>query len=83
MSLVNSSEGNARNSSHVHRLGWSTSPRTVKSHCSKGVRGVGPAERTGKPSSRYWPGGSRASSSRLRRPEKLLEKNPSPIVFTS
>src|SRR5918996_1646606 len=57
MSLVISSEGKARNSSHDHILGPSTSPSIVKSHSARGVRGVGPAERTGKPSTRYWPGG--------------------------
>ena len=36
---------------------------------------MGPAERTGKPSSRYWPGGSRRPGL-LRRPMKPLEKNP-------
>src|SRR5215218_2304016 len=80
MSVVISSEGSARNSSHVHRLGSSISPVIVKSHSSKGVRGVGPAERTGNPSTRYWPGGRRESSSvRLRRPRKPREKNPSLI----
>src|SRR5215212_2421449 len=82
MSLVISSEGSARNSSQVHLLGSSISPTMEKSHSSRGVRGVGPAERTGKPSSRYCPGGS-AVSWLLRRPLKPLEKNPSPIVITS
>src|SRR5918992_5819248 len=82
MSLVISSEGSCLNSSHVHLLGWSISPTMEKSHSSRGVRGVGPAESTGKPSSRYCPGGS-AVSWLLRRPLKPLEKNPSPIVFTS
>src|SRR5215204_6159814 len=77
MSLVISSEGKARNSSHDHVLGPSTSPSIVKSHSSRGVRGVGPAERTGKPSTRYWPGGIRTSpSARLRRPRKPREMNP-------
>src|SRR5919199_5427395 len=58
MSLVISSEGSCLNSSHVHLLGSSISPTMEKSHSSRGVWGVGPAERTGKPSSRYWPGGS-------------------------
>src|SRR5215211_6269367 len=77
MSLVTSSEGKARNSSHDHVLGPSTSPSIVKSHSSRGVRGVGPAERTGKPSTRYWPGGILTSpSARLRRPRKPREMNP-------
>src|ERR671927_25654 len=61
MSRVISSEGSCLNSSHVHLLGSSTSPVIEKSHCSIGVRGVGPAERTGKPSTRYWPGGNLSS----------------------
>src|SRR5215212_4419940 len=82
MSLVISSEGSWLNSSQVHLLGSSISPTMEKSHSSSGVRGVGPAERTGKPSSRYCPGGS-AVSCLLRRPKKPLEKNPSAITFTS
>src|SRR5215203_1961192 len=80
MSLVTSSEGSCLNSSQVHLLGSSTSPTIEKSHSSSGVRGVGPAERTGKPSSKYWPGGSVVSWP-LRRPLKPLEKNPSAITF--
>src|ERR687898_3416768 len=80
MSVVISSEGSARNSSQVHLLGSSISPTMEKSHSSRGVWGVGPAERTGKPSSRYCPGGS-AVSWLLRRPKKPLEKNPSGITF--
>src|SRR5215208_3824676 len=80
MSLVISSEGSWLNSSQVHLLGSSISPTMEKSHSSIGVRGVGPAESTGKPSSRYCPGGS-AVSWLLRRPKKPLEKNPSVITF--
>src|SRR3712207_1274877 len=83
MSLVASSEGSSLNSSQVHLLGSSISPTTEKSHSSKGVRGVGPAERTGKPVSRYWPGGSLSSSWLLRRPKNPREKNPSPMLYTS
>src|SRR5919107_40219 len=61
ISLVISSEGSCLNSSQVHRLGSSISPTTERSHSSSGVRGVGPAESTGKPSSRYCPGGSAVS----------------------
>src|SRR5918995_6748687 len=79
MSLVTSSEGKVRNSSHDHVLGPSTSPSIVKSHSASGVRGVGPAERTGKPSTRYWPGGIWTSPSvRLRLPRKPREMNPPP-----
>src|SRR5215211_3448024 len=80
MSFVISSEGSCLNSSHVHFLGSSISPTMEKSHSSSGVWGVGPAERTGKPSTRYCPGGS-AVSWLLRRPLKPLEKNPSVITF--
>src|SRR5215204_3892236 len=80
MSLVISSEGSCLNSSQVHLLDSSISPTMEKSHSSRGVRGVGPAERTGKPSSRYCPGGS-AVSCLLRRPKKPLEKNPSVITL--
>src|ERR671912_2092193 len=80
MSVVCSSEGSWLNSSQVHLLGSSTSPTIEKSHSSSGVWGVGPAERTGKPFSRYCPGGS-AVSWLLRRPLKPLEKNPSVITF--
>src|SRR5215208_4140665 len=80
MSFVISSEGSWLNSSQVHLLGSSISPPMEKSHSSIGVRGVGPAESTGKTSSRYCPGGS-AVSWVLRRPKKPLEKNPSVITF--
>src|SRR5215207_3620983 len=76
ISFVISSEGSCLNSSQVHLLGSSISPTMEKSNSSSGVRGVGPAERTGKPSSKYWPGGS-AVSWLLRRRLKPLEKNPS------
>src|SRR5918997_4084905 len=83
MSRVISSDGSARNSSHVHLFGSPTSPTTEKSHSSSGARGVGPAERTGNPSTRYWPGGSLSSSWLLGRPKKPREKNPSPMLCTS
>src|SRR5919107_3636496 len=84
ISLVISSEGSCLNSSHVHLLGSSISPTTEKSHSSSGLRGVGPAERTGKPSSRYWPGGRLSSPPVcLRRPRKPREKNPCALTFTS
>src|SRR5215211_443138 len=55
-----------------------------KSHSSTGVRGVGPAESTGKPSSRYCPGGRETSLSVcLRRPRNPREKNPSLMSYTS
>src|SRR5215469_6908479 len=52
-----------------------------KSHFARGVCGVGPAERTGKPRSRYCPGGSLPLVSLCwRRPRNPREKNPSLIV---
>src|SRR5215208_3024971 len=83
MSRVISSEGNARNSSHDHVFGSSTSPSIEKRHSESGVRGVGPAERTGKPSTRYWPGGTRseAPSGSRRRPRKPREMNPLPMTI--
>src|SRR5215207_5893714 len=82
MSFVISSEGSCLISSQVHLLGSSISPAMEKSHSSSGVRGVGPAERTGKPSTKYCPGGS-AVSWLLRRPLKPREKNPSLIFYAS
>src|SRR5215212_5650425 len=84
MSVVISSEGSRLNSSHVHLLGSSASPTIEKSHSSEGVWGVGPAESTGNPSTRYCPGGRRSPPSVcLRRPLKPRETNPSLMSFTS
>src|ERR1700693_3251730 len=59
MSRVSVSVGSLRNSSHVQFLSLSTSPVIENVQSVSGVRGVGPAERTGKSLTRYWPGGSR------------------------
>src|SRR5215207_7185988 len=84
MSLVISSEGSSLNSSHTHVFGSSTSPTIEKSHSSSGVRGVGPAESTGNPSTRYCPGGRWVSCSCcLRRPRNPREKNPSLMSYAS
>src|SRR5215212_5105554 len=84
MSVVISSEGSARNSSQDHRLGSSTLPPIERYHSSKGVRGVGPAESTGKPSTRYCPGGGGvAPSGGLRRRRRRREKNGSLMSYTS
>ena len=50
------------------------SPLTLmeKSQDARSMRGVGPAERTGNPSSRYCPGGTALVGSRRRRPKNLL-----------
>ena len=59
MSTTHSRLGSARNSSHVQRTGSPTSPSIENDQRSSGVRGVGPAESTGKSVVRYWPGGMR------------------------
>src|SRR5438034_7387197 len=53
-----------------------------KSQAESGVCGVGPAESTGKPRSRYCPGGSLPLvSPGFRRPRNPREMNPSLIVL--
>src|ERR671922_2239840 len=85
MSVRTSSLGRARNSSHDHETGSSTRPVIEKVHSSSDVEGVGPAERTGKSSTRYWPGGIRVgSASGRRRPKNPRETLPlmvSPYVL--
>src|ERR671939_1379214 len=84
MSVVISSEGSSLNSSHTHLFGSSTSPTMEKSHSSRGVRGVGPAESTGNPSTRYCPGGRLVSPwVCLWRPLKPREMKPSLMFYTS
>src|ERR1700741_2630807 len=74
MSLVIFSRGSATNSSHVQRSDWPSVLRTVRSHTDSGVRGVGPAESTGKSRVSYWPGGRRAAApSGWRRPRNPRE----------
>src|SRR5579871_3117509 len=71
MSRWNFVRGSALNSSQVQVFTGRGPTFRVKRHWSWLMRGVGPAERTGKPRSRYWPGGRRfASSSERRRPKK-------------
>src|SRR5216684_5273239 len=78
MSTVGVSWGRASNSCQVQRFGSFTCPSIEKSHRSRGVCGVGPAESTGKPRSRYCPGGSRPATSLFwRRPRNPREMNPS------
>src|SRR5712691_2482881 len=68
------SEGNLRNSSHVQFLNLSISPMSENVHSASGVRGVGPAESTGKSLTRYWPGGIRPACPLSRgRPWKARE----------
>src|SRR5437588_10863055 len=76
MSTVTFSLGRRLNSSQVQRRGSSTSPSMEKVHCARSARGVGPAESTGKPSTRYCPGGSRELAAGSRRlPLKPREMN--------
>src|SRR6266480_1311681 len=77
MSLVTVSVGRAWNSFQVQRLGSSISPSMLKVHWSRLTRGVGPAERTGKSVTTYWPGGTRELEAVSRRfPLKPRETNP-------
>src|SRR3954470_1231808 len=75
MSFVRVSDGSARNPSHVHATG-SAPPSIVSFHSSSAVCGVGPAERTGKSSVTYCPGGKRPLSSPRPRPRKPRETMP-------
>src|SRR5207245_9669397 len=73
MSFVTCSVGSLRNSSHVHFLGSSISPSTTKFDSATGMRGVGPAERTGKSSTTYCPGGKRPAAA----PSRTWPRTPS------
>jgi hypothetical protein len=53
MSTVTSSAGSAVYSSHVPERASPAAPWIEDAHSSSGVRGVGPADRTGKPRSWY------------------------------
>src|SRR6266852_1638210 len=78
MSTVGVSWGSASSSCQVQRFGSFTFPTIEKSHRSRGVCGVGPADSTGNPRSRYCPGGSLPLWSLVfRRPRNPPEKNPS------
>src|SRR3954453_14632192 len=70
--------GSSPNCAAVHSRGSPTIPSIRKLHPSGSTRGVGPAVRTGKPCSMYWPGGRRSASSggTCRRPVKPREKKP-------
>lgn len=83
MSLVTDSRGRARNSLQVHRRARSTLPSIERFQRSSGVRGVGPADSTGKPLSTYCPGGTRPVNSPCgRRPRNPRETNRSVIQAT-
>ncbi len=76
MSTVQSRASRARNSSHVHVTGDSTRPSIDRDQRSSGVRGVGPAERTGKSRVRYWPVGVRDRASPPAAPSSRRPTNP-------
>jgi hypothetical protein len=60
MSVVISRVGSAMKSSQESVIGFSTSPKILRSHVARSVFGKVPAWRTGHFSVRYWPGGRRA-----------------------
>ena len=71
MSTVNSSCGSACNSSHDHDGGSIAAPVMERRQSASSMRGVGPAESTGKSVVRYCPGGIRpAGAAGRRRPKK-------------
>src|SRR5207237_6184192 len=83
ISTAYSLEGSSRNCVQVQVTGWRTNPSIVKLHCSVRIRGVGPAESTGKLLTRYWPGGTRPARSGWRRlPVKPRETSFSAIRRT-
>src|SRR5215210_8948253 len=75
MSQGTFSSGSFRNSWTFHSRGLATKPSTRSDHSSAPMLGVGPAVRTGKPDSAYWPGGRRSARSAgvRRRPAKPRE----------
>src|SRR4051794_40536906 len=72
MSVAMSSVGSAWSSAQLHEDRAPDSGRMVNCHSAVSIRGVGPAERTGKSSVRNWPGG-RSGLDWRERPEKPLE----------
>src|SRR5207253_3925633 len=62
MSFTKSCAGSFWKSSQLHEAGSFTSPSILKDHDPSGVRGVGPAERTGKSLTRCCPGGIRVAA---------------------
>src|SRR3990172_9904516 len=80
MSTVKSWAGSPWTSSHDQRTGFSTCPSMLKVHFSSGVRGVGPAESTGKSATPCCPGGRRSPGAlSCRLPTKPRETKRSPI----
>jgi hypothetical protein len=82
MSTVISSCGSAENCCHVQRCSVSTWPWMAKFHRSRSDRGVGPADKTGKPSPvSYCPGGSLPGGAVRRRPANPREMNDTTSSF--
>src|SRR6266436_2992864 len=71
-STVKLSVGKSRNDFQSHRCKTSVPSSIVNSQRSRGICGVGPADKTGKSVVRYCPGGSFTSAA-LRLPEKPRE----------
>src|SRR6185437_5677923 len=69
MFVVIASAGRAVNCRQSQRCDCPDSVTIVNCHVAVWTGGVGPADSTGKPVSRYWPGGSFSPPGRLR-PEK-------------
>jgi hypothetical protein len=72
-SVVMSSPGSLVNSSQVQLCRSPVSVVIVNRQVSVRTSGVGPMDMTGKPRSRYWPGGSSRASESGRRPAKPRE----------
>src|SRR5690606_32702201 len=71
MSTVTFSDGSDWNSSKFQVLAVPSRSLAVNDHVSRGMRGVGPADSTGKSAVTYWPGGTLPSGpSSRRRPRK-------------
>src|SRR6266576_3221626 len=78
-STVIFSLGKLRKDFQSHRCKTFLPSSMTNSHLSRGMRGVGPADKTGKSVVRYCPGGNLPSAA-LRRPEKPREIIP---IYTS
>src|SRR5439155_9528384 len=82
ISTVQSRGPSAWNAAQSQLMGSRTRPSIENDQRSSGMRGVGPAERTGKSLVRYWPGGTRPAapvSGVDRRPTKPRVTNRSVI----
>src|SRR4029077_18873910 len=81
ISVVMASVGSSRNAFQFHCRTAFLRSSIVNSHCSSGTRGVEPAERTGKSSVRYCPGGSLTSAA-PRRPTKPRDSVIAPYLIS-